>query len=689
MVRTGSFRKEVESVQVLQVKSLVLTGLFTLFTLAASSLSGGVYAEGSVPSTRFDTEKYWRSSEIKRGMKGYGLTVFQGTEIERFEVEILGVIENEFTDTDLILALCSGGPLAKTGVIAGMSGSPIYIEDRLVGALAYAWSFSKDPIAGITPIENMLPILDYPATENPSYTANREAHSSLREASTLGVRVPGRGLSREVWESRFNAFLQKDYTTAAALHDRAVENPLFPDSKPSPTFQPPAGGLLETFQGSGSLPSQGWVPIATPLMVSGLSTRVLDQVSGLMGPMGLLPMPGGLPSAVDSDLQKVQLAPGSGIGVALVGGDLKLAGIGTVTYVDGDSVLGFGHPMFGDGSTDVPMTTAYINTVLPTLSLSTKMGGMIRTVGALEQDRLAGIGGTVGGTARTLPLKVHLTHKAAELDRTFEYDVAYHRFYTPRFSFFCALDAIDVFERSFRDSTAHYTLTVRLKGREPLVLRDEVSSPGGTAISIGLVLSSALDLLMRNPYEEVEIEGVDLEVGIVDRLRQGSIEWISLDRQKIQPGDSFSLDISVQPWLGKSEVLRETIELPEKVEAGSLMITVSDASRYIMEKMMRNPDRYRPRDIESLLTLLGESHPNNEVYVTVSAMSLGLSEFGRELPDLPSSVLRVMADSPQRGQGGFVMTELVAEETIRLDRPLSGQQRILVEVEPSRSNRLN
>lgn len=655
-----------------------------LVALSIIATSVGVYAEDPVPSSRFDSSKFWHSSEIKRGMNGYGLTVFQGTTIERFEVEILGVIQNEFTDTDMILALCSGGPLAKTGVIAGMSGSPIYIEDKQVGALAYAWSFSKDAIAGITPIENMLPILDYPTTEATSYTGDFDSDSTLREASTMNFRTPGRGLDRAVWEDRFQAFLQKDYDGFMA--DRPENS--FGSTGPHPSRTSTNYSADSLFDGE-RLPQQGWVPIATPLMVSGLSTRVLDQVSNMMSPMGLLPMPGGMPSAIDEDLSQVKLVPGAGIGVALVDGDLKLAGIGTVSYVDGDQVLGFGHPMFGDGSTDVPMTTAYINTVLPTLSLSTKMGGMIQAVGVLQQDRLPGIGGTVGGSARTLPLKVHLKHRAADLDRTFNYDVAYHRFYTPRFALFCALDAIDVFERSFRDSTASYELTLQIKGRDPVTLHDEVSSTGGTALSIGRVLSSALDLLMRNPYEEIEIESVDLNVEIVDRLRQGSIEWISLSKQDVKPGESLGLDISVQPWLGKSEVLKQSIDLPEELDSGTLLVTVSDANRYVMERIMRNPDRYRARNVESLLNLIGESYPNNEVYVTLSTLSMGLSEFGNEMPNLPSSILRIMAASPDRGKGGFVNTEVVAEKVIKLDRPLSGQERILVQVEPSRDNRLN
>ena len=676
-----------EPTQVIQSQTFSFKGLLLFIILINLGTSLEVYAEGAVPSSRFDPSKFWSSSEIKRGMKGYGLTVFQGTTIEKFDIEILGVIENEFTDTDLILALCSGGPLAKTGVIAGMSGSPIYIEDKQVGALAYAWRFSKDAIAGITPIENMLPILDYPSTEASSYTADFDSDSTLREASTRVLQAPGRGLNPEVWEHRFQAFLKKEYSEF--LEDRPLEALGSFDSNPSPTSNISQENSADSLLKGEELPSQGWVPIATPLMVSGLSSRVLDQVSRVMSPIGLLPMPGGLPSAMDENLSQVKLEPGAGIGVALVDGDLKLAGIGTVSYVDGDQVLGFGHPMFGDGSTDVPMTTAYINTVLPTLSLSTKMGGMIQPVGVLQQDRLPGIGGTVGGKARTLPLRIHLEHKAADLDRTFNYDVAYHRFYTPRFALFCALDAIDVFERSFRDSTASFDLTLKIKGRDPLTLHDEVSSTGGTALSIGMVLSSALDLLMRNPYEEIEIESVDLEVDIVDRLRQGSIEWISLTKQEVKPGESLGLDISIQPWLGEREILREVVGLPEGLDAGSLLVTVSDANRYIIEKMMRNPDRFRARNLDSLLELIGESYPNNEVYITVSALSMGLSEFGNEMPDLPSSILRIMADSPDRGKGGFMTTEVVTEKVIKVDRPLSGQQRILVKVEPSREHRLN
>ncbi|MCG3199305.1 MAG: hypothetical protein GHCLOJNM_03816 [bacterium] len=654
----------------------VLSGVCGLaLILACPAFSG---AE-KVPSPRFDPAKFWRSADLKEGMTGYGLTVFQGVQIEKFEIQVLGVLRNEYSETDLVLAKCSGGPLAKTGVIAGMSGSPIYIDNKLVGALAYAWPYSTEAIAGITPIENMLPVMDYPASER--------APSATLGGGSLGASAsPETNSTPADWSERFASFVRKDYLGALSGASVKASHPegarvLRPDEVWTEWWSEPLGGPLRI----GSL--GGWSPLTIPLSMSGAPGMVSERLSGWLAPMGFAPVVGGAPGA-EAGIQ-AKLEPGAALGVAMVTGDLNLTGIGTVTYTDGDRVIGFGHPMFMDGPTDLPLTTAYINTILPSSRLSTKVGGFIDIVGALEQDRQPAVGGLIGGKPATVPFNVRIWNPAAGIDRQFHYELAHHRFFTSRFGMLCVLDAFDVSARSFRDSTANYTLSVKLKGLPEVVVRDEVSSAMGNSFDLAMTLSAVLDLLLRNPYKTVQVESIRLEVEVVDLLRQGTLEWVRVDNPDVRPGDTLQVSVGIQPFLGELQVVRHSLKLPKEMESGMHQLVVTDAQGYIFELLGRNPDRYRSRGLEHMISLMNEVYRNDQLYFSLSSIAPGASFNGKEMPDLPTSVLRVMADSSERGTGMFVLLQPVVESRIDFDNPLTGRFPILVNVQPRQDRRIN
>lgn len=657
------------------------------------SLPGcGAYAEENAPqASHFDAEKFMRSADVREGMKGYGLTVFKGTKIERFEVEILGVLRNEYSGSDMILGRCTGGPLAKTGIIAGMSGSPVYVEQdskvKLIGAVAYAWTFSTDSIAGITPIEEMLPVMDLAPTER-AYPTGAVGMSTLspKEIPQSQVNQP-----LENWEQRFAAFLRKDTQGAlgigAARSVVTTESPQF-----QPAILPTHASWTDWWQAPlknrvSSTSLGGWVPLATPLSFGGVSNDIFDQVTGLFPAVGLLPTLGG--TAISSVTSPVQLEPGSSLGVALVTGDLNATAIGTTTYMGGSRLIGFGHPMFQDGPTDLPMTTAYITTIMPSSMNSFKMGGLIEVVGTLEQDRFPAVGGVIGGMPTLVPFKVNIVNEAAGIDQDFTYNLVLHRFFTSRFGLMCVLDAFDAATRAMRDATTDYTLTIHLKGHPPVVIRDQISSTQGTSFELAMTLSAAVDLVLKNPYEQAAIEAIELKTESVDRLKKGTLEWIQLDRQEVEQGQNLTLHMAVRPWLGGLQTFEKTLAIPKEFPVGPLLVTVHDSVGYISEMQRRNPDRFRPRSMQDLLGLLNEVYRNDQVFVTLSALAPGASFNGREMPNLPSSVLRVMADSTERGTGQFLTNRPLSTETIQTSLPVSGSQMILVEVQPSQADRLN
>jgi hypothetical protein len=277
--------------------------------------------------------------EIRSGMTGTGLTVFSGTEITEFQVEILGVLPGIGPDQDLILARLSGGPLERTGVLAGMSGSPVYIDGRLAGAVAYAWGFSKEPIAGITPIHQMLDI----AGDAPGGSMNGE--------------LSGRS-GRTPWQSEWTQVLQDSGSLTTFFRNR-----------------------LSRFDHRSS-----FLPTHLPLAISGLGRAGFDSIAEDLSAGGFLPMQAGSSGAAGDPSARsgsgTSLQPGSAIGVKLVRGDVEMSATGTVTWVDGNKVLAFGHPLFGLGQVDLPMTAARVEALLPSLQVSSRMARPTAEVGA-------------------------------------------------------------------------------------------------------------------------------------------------------------------------------------------------------------------------------------------------------------------------------------------------------------------
>src|SRR5689334_11880039 len=305
-----------------------------------------------------------RVEDIRPGMIGIGRTVFEGTRVEEFKVNILGVLENVIgTHRNLILAKLEGGPLANTGVIAGMSGSPVYVDGKLIGAVSYSLGqFSKEPIAGITPIAEM---------------TDATAFSDVRPAAAkVHVDFP---LTRENLTAAFRRALNWNRPFAERPGDAELLGP----SSIAGVAGPELGMRLQ--------------PIATPLMMSGFEPGLADMLAGAFREQGFVPTGRGVAAGRAGEKPyEGPLKPGDAVGVALVRGDLELGATGTVTHVDGDRVYAFGHPLYNLGPTAFPMTRAYVYTVLPSLASSMKLSTTGEVIGSFLQDRAVAIAGRLG-----------------------------------------------------------------------------------------------------------------------------------------------------------------------------------------------------------------------------------------------------------------------------------------------------
>src|SRR5262245_24130992 len=445
-------------------------------------------------------------TEIRPGMTGIGRTVFDGTHVEELRANIIGVLENVIgTHRNLILAKLEGGPLANTGVIAGMSGSPVYIDGKLIGAVSYALgSFPKEPIAGITPIAEM--------TDSAAVTEIRPA----------GAKV------------QLDFPLTRDGLTAAFRKALNWNRP-FAD-RPGDTQFNGVGVLGMGGDQLGTLMR----PIATPLAMAGFEPEVADLIGSAFRDQGFVPSgatAGGTRAgemAFDGPLK-----PGDAVGVMLVGGDLQLGATGTVTHIDGDQVYAFGHPMYNLGPTEFPMTRAYVYTVLPSLFSSMKLSSVGDVIATVVQEHAAAIGGRLGAGPHMIPVELSLESKRAPT-RTFKFTVVNDQLLGPLMTYASVLNTLNGYERQFGSATFQIRGTARVKKHEAIEFNNLLAGDQA-AMNAAAYVVAPITYLLSNDYEKVDLEGISLTIGTTEEPKTATLERVWLDDPRPRAGKTVPL----------------------------------------------------------------------------------------------------------------------------------------------------
>jgi hypothetical protein len=579
---------------------------------------------------------------VRPGLEGVGRTVFEGARVEEFGVHILGVLENALgPKQSLILARLRGGPLEATGVIAGMSGSPVFVDGKLVGAIAYAFPFGKEPIAGITPIGEMLE-----ATRN---AAPRAASARFRHpASPATAAAP----------------LDRD-AVAAALR-RPL--PVVPASALRGEPLPPA------------LSGAALSPLALPLTFSGFETGTFEWARDLFASMGFAPVMGGGAASPDTVGPLPDLAPGAAVGVSLIEGDLDLSVTGTLTHIDNGRVYAFGHPFYNLGPTQFPLKKAWVYSVFPSLQVSWKIAAALDAVGTVDQDRTAAIAGRLGASPRMIPVKLRLRSPRAG-ERTFSFRVVEDELFTPLLAYVSLVSVLQGQERTFGASTLAVEGRLALSGGREVRFED-IFAAEQPAQKAAATLAGPLALLVGNDFEKVEIERLDVTVDAEEALRRATIErvWVT-GRQPLRPGTATAVRVQLRSYRG--ETLTETLPLalPESAPEGTYTLLVSDAATMdaVEQREMRQP--FVPRDLGQLVRALNTLRAGNRLYARLTLPARGAIVGGEYLPALPGSVLSVLSASEQ----GTNVVSLPASAVWSLDRSLdhavSGSRQISLAVE--------
>ena len=586
-------------------------------------------------------------SEIRAGMVGTGRTVFEGTRVEEFKAHLLGVIENAIgPQRNLILAKLEGGPLAQTGVIAGMSGSPVYVDGRLIGAVSYSLgSFSKEPIAGITPIDEMTA---------ESAVATRPASARVH----IDLPITPDGLA---------AAFKRGLNWNRAFADRPEDSRLVGVNSIPGVGGREVGAMLR--------------PIATPLMMSGFDPEVADLIGSAMRDQGFIPMGGRAVGSRPGDMPfDGPLKPGDALGVTFVEGDYLLGGTGTVTYIDGDRVYAFGHPMYNLGPTEFPITRAYVYTLLPSLYASSKLTVTGETVGTLLQDRATTIAGRLGPGPRLIPVTMTLESRRDASKRTFTFGVVKDQLLSPLMTYSALLNTLFSYERQMGAATFGLKGKVFVRNHDDVAL-DNLFSGDSASVGAASYIVTPLTALMGNDYEKVDIEGVDLTFTSAEEPRTATLQRVWLDDPRPRAGRTVPLKILLRTYRGEDVLRTVPIEIPAH-SSGNLSILVSDGQR-LTQAELRESRPNQPRNVPQLIRVLNKTRRNNALYVKLLTAEAGAVVNGELLSSLPPSVLAVLEADRSGGSFNPLSSATLGEWEMTTEDAVNGIRTLNVSVSPN------
>lgn len=580
-------------------------------------------------------------SDVRKGMKGYGLTVFEGTKAEKFDVEILGVLNNIGPDQNLILAKVDHPVVARAGVIAGMSGSPIFIDGKVIGALAYAWQFAKEPVAGITPIEEMLklPRVAAPAGASPAGATPRMSSIEM--------------------------------LTALAKQD------------PAASFEKMIKGMAATPVNT----SVGGVRrIALPVSMASFSNETIQRFSPYLEQLGFVAVPSGAAStsttAADPRASNpTPFAPGDPVGAVLLNGDFNVAASGTVTYVDGNHVYAFGHPFLDMGEINFPMALSDVVTVLPSLASSFKFSNTGSIVGVLQQDRAAGIMGTVGAKPDMIPVEVVLNGSGKS--QTYRVSVVRHSTLSPLMLAMVTDSIVANVQRAAGERTVMMDGEIQLKGFAPIHLREGWAGQQARQ-SIPQYLALVSGYLMSNEFRSTEIEKIRINIRHDDDLRIAKLMEASLvtpPKGHIAPGDTIKVRTVLKPFRGEPFVEMFDVRIPDDQPAGSAYLLVGSGSvMNAVDFTLVPPD---PRTLEQVLGVIERLRPSTDLTVGLYSNGEGAVTSGVYLPNLPASMRAVVSADTSNGAQAAVKYHPAGQNARTLGYIVDGALKIDLDVQPT------
>jgi hypothetical protein len=581
--------------------------------------------------------------DIKPGMVGTAWTVFSGTVPEPVPVEIIGVWNGQTGPRSAVILGKMGGKAKETNVAAGMSGSPVYIDGKLVGAVALRFSiFSPDAICGITPIEQMLEIEDFDQSR-PADSRTPDKAVSQRAGA---MEIPG-----EMWSR---------YVSAGAAES-------FPARVPTMT------------------------QIDTPLVLSGFSEATISAFDPMFHQMGITAVQGGA-SAGQLTAKPVtgwehSLNPGEAVSGILVSGDMSATGMGTVTYNDGKRVLAFGHPFFNLGPLDMPMAKSEILMVLSSAFQPTKFGNATEVVGALRQDRYSGIMGELGAEAPSIPVHLKVRsigeHSAVMKEKDFHFNVFVHQKWTPFLMMLTLFNSLQQINEYADEMTYRMSGDVTLDGT-PDIHVSTMLAPSEMPTPAPMVLAGwwgdKFNRLFLNPVATPKLKSVNVTVDLLPERRVATIENAWTPATDVEAGSEIPVRIFLRPYRGDRIEKNVMVKIPADLAKGDHRILFSDADTMNrMQHAAAAGNRYM--DIPETVSLLNQEHDNNQLYVSLIQTRPTYYSDDKTLPALPASVLNVLQTERTASRALVGSLESAEQQlAIPFDQVVSGSYSLKVTV---------
>ena len=573
----------------------------------------------SQPATLFDPARHMHVSEVKRGMKGYGLSVFSGTKIEKFDVVVVDVVKNFNPKYDVILIRCPQEFLKNTGPIEGMSGSPIFLYDdtgraRMIGAFAYGWPFSKDCLAGVQPIEYMLQLSTSHLQPSPAVKQVAPAHAN-------GMSTSPRWSLDQVPLQPWN-----HQTKLAATAYRSMLS----------------GGVTNMR------------PLSTPLMTGGASAQTLARIGPLFADSGLVPMQAGNGTGSLSGEADPQIEPGSVLAVPLLTGDMELTAVGTCTERIGTRIFGFGHSFNNEGPIELPVGAGSIAAIVANVETSFKLGFLSTPSGSLLTDQTVGVAGQVGRSAPEVPIELHVVYDDGTVDQTYHFMAALHPKLTPLIASSAVMMALTGQKNLPEYHTVSYDITAEFAGNRSIRLNNtSVSGDGSEIISeIALPLIATSD----NPFAFVPLTKLTGTFHVTDVASAAEILSVMVPQTKYEPGDTVRATISYLPFHSEQAVMPVEFKLPRNLPDGQYQFIVSDWTRYLEDERTASPFKFSAENIDELFAVLRDLSTirHDAIFLRLVRQADGVAVGHTQMPHLPASQVQVMLDSGRSDITPFV-----------------------------------
>ena len=579
--------------------------------------------------------------QVKAGMRGVAYTIFAGDKIEPFDIEVIGILPNLMgPKQSIILVELHGDKAEHTGVVAGMSGSPVYIDGKLMGALSLKFGvFVKEPLAGVTPIEDILSI---PTEESPS------------SPKTLSVR------------------------STVADHSEPAATTGWAASLSSVTDLPHYPVPTQWAQAAGASGNAYLEPIAAPLVFSGFAPATLRQYAGEWAAYGMVAAAGGTAPPASDDAQVV---PGDMVSMVLVQGDISMSAACTVTAVRENRVYACGHPLFGLGASDMPLARGRTLTTLASDFNSTKIVNAGGVIGTLTEDRLTAVMGRIGPAPQMIPVDLTVVTPAGE--RQFHSEMISNPKLTPLLMGLIAFNGLTQNTAYGEGSTMKLSGDIDISGHSPVSLEDMYAPtdqfvPDGTFVASSV--QSIFTRIFSNPYEMPKIDKVSLRVESTPDRRVASILNAWSEVSEAEPGDPVTIKVLLRPYRGAPMIREVPITIPAQATRGStLRVQVSDA-----DSLNRIPNlvaaQGRLGGLDQLISLLNREHRNNQLYVTLLKPTPTLLVEDKELPDAPLSQINVLDQKRLPGNSALLRESTAGEWSVRMDEIISGSTSVFIKI---------